>query len=588
MRRWMPIPIFLALALVPASVHAQTVMARVLDQETGGPVVGALVHLVDGAGTRVGNQLTDRLGRAMFADVSDGAYRVRVEMIGHETTSSQRFEVSTGSPVQLEVLIPSSAIALEGIEVSAGERCQVRPEEGLATARVWDEARKALEAASFTDRSDLYRYQTETYVRDLDRDGRVMLREERASRVAYLRVPFASLPAEELIRDGFLQPDESRSSVYYAPDAQVLLSDPFLDTHCLRLREGDDDAAGLIGVGFEPVPSRPRDVVDIRGVLWLDPATWELRWLEYRYVNIPPEADTGLVGGFVEFQRMDDGTWIVPEWWIRMPSLVRERDFSGNMRTRVDGYRQTGGRVTEVRSAGGEALMRGETAAIEGFVQDSLGVMPKQGVRVGVVGSSQMVFTDAEGQFTIGGLTDGVYRLRFVDDELESYGLEPDPVEQSATRGEVSTVYFRMPSVSELAFEACREEAAARRAALIERTGTPLEATPPASAALPEGTAMLAGRVVDASSGRALPGVTVQIRWENFRVRAVPGGGAIESDIIGFSPVTDERGYYRACGVPQDTRLRITLIRDGETVRADSVRVPAFTRAVSADLAWRP
>lgn len=588
MKRWFPIPLFLALALVPSAAHAQTVMARVLDQETGDPVVGALVHLIDGAGARVGNQLTDRLGRAMFADVSDGGYRVRVEMIGHETTSSQRFDVSTGAPVQLDVLLPSSAIALEGIEVSAGERCQVRPEEGLATARVWDEARKALEAASFTDRSNVYRYQTETYVRDLDRDGRVVLREEGASRVAYLRVPFSSLPAEDLIRDGFLQPDENGTNVYYAPDAQVLLSDAFLDTHCLRLRSGEDEAEGLIGVGFEPIPDRDRRVVDISGVLWLDPATSELRWLEYEYVNIPPEADTGLVGGYVEFQRMEDGTWIVPEWWIRMPSLVRDRDFSGNMRTRVDGYRQTGGRVTEVRSAGGESLMRGETAAIEGFVQDSLGVMPKQGVRVGIIGSSQMVFTDAEGRFTIGGLTDGVYRLRFVDDGLESYGLEPDPVEQSVTRGEVSTVYFRMPSVSELAFEVCREEAANRRAALIERTGTPLEARAPASAALPEGTAMLGGRVVDASNDRPLPGVTVHITWDDFRVAVVPGGGAIESDMLGLTVETDERGYYRACGVPQDTRLRATIVRDGEEFRADSVWVPAFTRALAADLTWQP
>jgi hypothetical protein len=588
MRRWIPMAMTAALTLAPASGDAQTVMARVLDQETGGPVTGALVHLLDGAGGPVRDQLTDRLGRAMFAGLSDGAYRVRVEMIGRETTSSQRFEVAAGSPVQLDVLLPSSAIALDGIEVSAGERCRVRPEEGLATARVWDEARKALEAASFTDRSNLYRYRTETYVRDLDRDGRVVLREEGSSRVAYLRVPFTSLPAEDLVRDGFLQAGEGRTSVYYAPDAQVLLSDPFLDTHCLRLREGEDEAEGLIGVGFEPVPSRDRDVVDIEGVLWLDPATSELRWLEYRYVNVPPEANTGLVGGFVEFRRMDEGTWIVPEWWIRMPLLVMDRDFSGNMRTRVDGYRQTGGRVTEVQSAGGEALMRGETAAIEGFVQDSLGIMPKQGVRVGVVGSSQMVFTDEEGRFTIGGLTDGVYRIRFVDDELESYGLEPDPIEQSATRGEVRSVYFRMPSVSELAFEACREEAAARRAALVERAGAPLDVTPPASSALPEGTAMLAGRVIDGSNGRALPGVTVRITWEDFRVRAVPGGGAIESDMMGFSPVTDERGYYRACGVPQDTRLRTTLVRNGEEVRGDSLWVPAFTRALAADLTWRP
>ncbi|NIQ58239.1 MAG: hypothetical protein GWM92_20825, partial [Gemmatimonadetes bacterium] len=49
---------------------------------------------------------------------------------------------------------------MEGLSVEAGERCRAGPDQGLATARVWDEARKALTAAAITQEEELYRYTT--------------------------------------------------------------------------------------------------------------------------------------------------------------------------------------------------------------------------------------------------------------------------------------------------------------------------------------------------------------------------------------------------------------------------------------------
>ncbi|MEX2466264.1 MAG: carboxypeptidase regulatory-like domain-containing protein, partial [Gemmatimonadota bacterium] len=406
----------------PVSLEAQTVLSRVVDAETGEPVAGALAYLIDREGETVRNVLTDQIGRAMFVNVPEGSYRIRIEMIGRQTTESEGFAVEGASTAQVEVRLPSSAIMLEGIAVSADERCRIRPEDGVTLSRVWDEARKALEAASYTDRSDVYRYSTEMYERDLDRNARLVLEEVRSTRAGFMRIPFESRPAEDLVEQGFVQtgPDGARN--YFAPDARVLLSDVFLDSHCLRLAEGEDEAEGLIGVAFEPTADRSRRVPDISGTLWLDPETAELRWLSYRYVNVLPEIATDLIGGRVEFRRMPDGTWIVPEWWIRMPRLVEEHTVTGDIRRRIGGYRQSGGRVLEVRDRGGDAFMRGESGTIEGFVQDSLGIVPLSGVRVGVVGSNQLVFTDEEGRFEITGLTDGTYEIRFVDTRLEEYG----------------------------------------------------------------------------------------------------------------------------------------------------------------------
>jgi len=553
------------------AASAQTVLARALDADSGQPISGALAYLVGADGATVRNALTDQIGRAMFVDVAAGEYRVRVEMIGRTTTTSAGFTAAPDAPARVDVRLPSSAIALEGIEVSADDRCSIRPEEGLNIARVWDEARKALEAASFTDRSDSYRYATETYERDMDREARVVERETSTTREGFMRVPYSSLPAEELLENGFVQPaGPGGRSTYYAPDAQVLLSDAFLDTHCLRLRSGEGEAEGLLGVGFEPSSDRSRRLPDIAGTLWLDPETAELEWLEYRYVNVLPGIATDLVGGRVDFQRMPDGTWIVPTWWIRMPRLVRENAPSGGTRTRIDGYRQVGGRVLEVRSSRGEAFLRGETGTVEGSVQDSLGVLPVAGVQVGVVGSNQTVFTDAEGRFRITGLTGGTYRIGFTHDRWEALGLEADPITREVTPGEVTNVLYRMPALSELIYAACRPG---------EAEDAPME-----------GTAMLAGRVMEPGGRRPVPELPVQVRWEEFRMS---GGGPRGRELTGaavhgFETLTDERGFYRVCGVPEERLLRVSVRVEDREIPVDSLRIPAYAGGQSLDLEWSP
>src|SRR5690606_26127429 len=221
---WLAFACLLACALGARPLEAQTVIARVLDDETNAPVVGALAHLVLPDGGVVRNTLTDELGRAIFTEVAAGSYRIRADMIGRRTRETEPFAVEAGPARQVELRLPAAAIVLEGIEVEAGERCRIRPEEGLAVGRVWDEARKALEAATYTDRAGVYRYRTTLYERDYDRDARAVLGERSREREAWLRVPFASLPAEDLVVGGFVRREEGGARMFYAPDAGVLLS----------------------------------------------------------------------------------------------------------------------------------------------------------------------------------------------------------------------------------------------------------------------------------------------------------------------------------------------------------------------------
>lgn len=525
-----------ALAL-PSLASAQTVLVRVIGDDGGRPMVGAVAYLVNASGQTVTNTLTDERGRALFVGMPSGMYTVRSEMIGKASAETEAFEIAEGTTVAKELMLESSAILLEGISVEADAgRCEVRPGgEGLLVAGVWEEARKALSAASITDQTGAYRYELMSYNRQLDAQTGTILTEEQERQQGYMTTPFESRPASDLVENGFVQRD-GRDFLYYAPDATVLLSDDFLDTHCFRVAENRNEQ-GLIGLGFEPTGDE-KSVPDIQGTMWLDPETAELQWLEFQYTYLDEEMTSDMVGGRVDFEKMPNGTWIVPEWWIRMPIMANQTGFDRRVRQYITQYHQTGGLVLDVREAGGRSLgQRAETGGIEGIVRDSLG-LPKRGVRIGVIGSNQEVYSNADGEFSITGLTDGRYQVRFVDAQLENLGYIPEPVERDVIRGEMTPLEFFTPSIGDVLFETCQG---------VER---PLQSV------------LLAGSVLDAS-GRPVQDAEVRVTWSGYS--AIGGGDItrpedISEDMNGYSTTTSATGFFRFCGVPPGTQLAVQAV----------------------------
>ena len=527
----------------PAS--AQTVLVQVVGSETSVPLVGAVAHLVSPAGEVLASRLSDRNGRVLFGGVEAGSYRVRAEMIGRATGESDVFGVVAGGSVPLVLRLQSRAIELAGVEVTADAGpCEIRPtEEGRLLADVWEEARKALSAAAVTDRQGIYRYSLVNFEQDLDADG-VILDEEQTQRQGYMRSPFGSRAIEELTQEGFV----SRSAAewtYYAPDAEALLSDPFLDTHCFRLVDGGPDQPGLVGLAFEPTGENEH-VPDISGTLWLARESVELRWLEYTYENLEPDVRPGDATGRVDFQRMPAGTWAVPKWWIRMPLVLVDVSRS-DRRRRITGYRRTGGRVLEVVEAGGRDLARGvSTGAIEGIVVDSLGV-PIRGVHVGWMGSPQTLVTNTEGRFNMVGLTEGTYRVRFMDPRLDSLGFEPPMITREVVGGISSYVEFHMPSPGDLLARVCEGET-------------------------PTGAGVVGGVVRDASTRRPIPEAAVRMRWSRLELNGVRTGLVDRESYTELQTTTDRNGVYRFCAVPRREELTIVagvagVDGPGETLR---------------------
>jgi hypothetical protein len=268
---------------------------------------------------------------------------------------------------------------LEAIVVRGGARCEVRPQEGRDAAVVWAEARKALQAAAAS--REAYRFGARTYVRRLDPHSRAVLADTSRTLQRTSGPLWVSVPVERLAEKGFMEL-EGDTAVFYAPDAAALLSDAFVDHHCVRVQAGE---AGLIGLAFEPVPGRR--VPDIRGTMWLDRATAELRRMEYQYTGLRGRRPSDEAGGTLDFRKLPDGAWIVSRWRIRVPLLAPDlpRAPSGLPgetprsltslaeadRWRTMGLREEGGEITSIATRAGVAIAAEPTRLVASVVADS-------------------------------------------------------------------------------------------------------------------------------------------------------------------------------------------------------------------------
>lgn len=539
---------FLAIgdALSPPQAEAQQeVRGVVRESGSGMPVEGAMVVLLAGDDALV-QVLTAANGSFRLAVPKPGRYRLRVDRIGYASTYLAAFDIAAGSTVDRSIETGVQPIELSALDVEGARRCEVRPAEGIATARVWEEARKALAAAAWTADRGLYRFAWTRFVRELSTSGRRILSEERTNRNRLTDRPFVSVDIDVLAREGFIQTVDGED-VYAAPDAAVLLSDAFLDTHCLGLDRREDDGVHLIGLRFRPI--RGRNVPEIEGVLWLEENGARLRSVEYVYVNLGQRLASGEAGGELHFRALPNGTWIVHEWHIRLPRLREERNASGEtVRTTLLGYTDEGAVVRQIARASGEVLDRTASAgAIRGVVVDSLG-QPAAGISVRIQGTVLSMVTGPDGGFTFTDLATGTWSVGASHPLLEAVGYDGvfHPVDVAGA--EVPGVRLRLPSVRQVVLERCR---------------TPHLALD---------SAALIGIVVDAAGAR-IAGAGVRAFWTDYRVTPRGATARVSQREHGIGIDTDARGVFALCGIPTQQTVRTSVSYAERTSDVWEVRV---------------
>jgi hypothetical protein len=340
----------LVLAVGTQSAAGQVVRGNLVDAVSGRPVPAGIVVLVDTSGVEQIRTLTDATGSFVARAHAPGVFRLRTLIVGFEGWESEPFSLARGQSVERQIALTFYRVELPELTVEAERTCVVRPEEGLAASALWNEVKKALAATRLSMERRKYRFRTRTSERQLDPYG-VVRGDTMYISPGYSSWPFASLPADRLSQLGFVQnaPD---GPVFYGPDAEVLVSDVFLDDHCFRVRL-DDDRRGYVGLAFEPVSGR--EVPEVEGVLWLDSVSVVLRRLEWSYLNVSRWARAGDPRGFVEFAALPDGAWFIRRWMLRAPVA---HVFVGRPDTLLYGVKVRESEVLDVLDRRGEPILR--------------------------------------------------------------------------------------------------------------------------------------------------------------------------------------------------------------------------------------
>jgi hypothetical protein len=319
----MPRPVFctcLALFIATPLVSGGQTVRGIVREQAGTPLVGVLMTLSldDKPESTVVSTLTNDLGAYSLRAPQPGRYRLGAKRIGVRRFESEAIDLSAAQGIERNVALEALAYRLPAVTVRSDPLCVRRADQAERVASLWDEARTALTATQLSLRDRLVRARIVHYIRDLDaRTLRLVAERMRRQSIGVVERPFVSLPGEVLSRVGYWRILPNDSIVYYAPDADVLLSSTFARDHCFGTAEGRGDRAGLTGMSFEP--ESERDVPDVRGIIWLDARTFELRLVEFRYSRLPSATGNRNIGGEVHFARLPSGAWIVERWFIRMP-----------------------------------------------------------------------------------------------------------------------------------------------------------------------------------------------------------------------------------------------------------------------------
>lgn len=534
-----------ALCATSAVARAQELRVRLVNEETGVPLSGVLVAAL-GADDAVGpTVLANGDGIAVVHVSGSGAHRLLIRRIGFAPVTTDSI-VAPAPGTTLDVVIPSHRITLTAVRVVGNPACSAQAASPSAGAEAaWTAVRDALEASALTRDQRLVTTEALRFQRQLRTDGTVdyadtTLRGRSGER------PFVAPAPAILERDGYFRQHDDGSENFFAPDEAVILSPGFTRRHCVSVfPDVHRDSTGTqIALAFVP---RARDTrAEIKGLIWIDSATSELRRVDFEYVRVPLPAPADSLGGSVEFRHLASGAWIVSAWTLRIPRW-RMVDQRRNY-VLLDGYVEVGGTASVVRDLAtpGPAVPR----VITGTVFDSVGNRPLGGAHVHLADLARSVTTDSLGAFRFDSVSAGVHTLWVDHAVLDSLGLFSLATSVDATPQVVSNVVLAVPSFATLWQRACGAAAA----------GT-------SAAAFVFGT-VNADSTVDVHAATA-----VTIAWPADSARGVTASR--------MTVASDSTGNYVACGVPGGAALTISA------THSSTATVPTAFRLAAGRIARR-
>lgn len=533
--------------LVSSFASAQTVRGVVVDAGSI-PVPGVLVRLIDSTSSISAAGLTNAQGEFRIDARAPGTYRLRTLRIGFRPSDSPPLVLAVGAERSQRIVLTGIPIGLDTVRVAGKSSCR-SVGDGSAYA-VWEQVNAAVSAAALTAAARSTFATTITYERTLEADARRVRTQSASVQSGYVKEPWLSRSPEQLRRDGYVVDGPDGSTIYYAPGLGVLLSPLFVEDHCFHVALERD----RIGLAFEPTPER-RKIADIRGTLWLDRKSAELRSIEYRYVNILSEQEAVARGG-AGFVRMANGAWTISRWDIRMPLVEQIVNLRGQAELRVSAVLVAGGELALARQ-GSDTLWARPPVSLSGVVIDSTTGRPVSGARVSLAGTELRDSTDDRGRFSIARVLLGEYTLEVRTRSLDSANASHQ-VPVSFTDS-TAAMTVRVPNAGQLVASLCGTKPLEWPGIIVGNLRVPVDSTPSRN-------------------------VQVTASWRQL---VMPQAGTNVNDVTRREQFvdtrTDSHGMFRFCGVPIDNPISITVAGD-TAVPPTVVRIPSGARFARAEL----
>lgn len=581
-----------ALSVLGVSLHAQSVQGTARYENTNRPVAGAVVQLLDSSRAVVARTLTSSGGVFVLRAPLAGRYELRVLRIGFQAyTKSLRIAQDTTVMLTLN----NSAWTLAQFKVEDSRQCRTRSDSARLTAQIWEEISKALLSTQITRENANYRFVAAHHRRLYD--GALSMRTiELTDRTSVGLSPWASFPPDSLARNGYAR-ERGDTMTFVAPDIDVLLSNSFANTHCVRLANYSPTAP-TITIEFEPLPSLRNS--DIKGRLTVNRQTRELSALDFQYTNLPFTTQNRLAGGHIEFRRLDDGAWITPQWIINAP--VPERvpvvapQTAGTFRAQSDlatqvrrtrrataFYQTSGADLREVysKSASDSTLIwKGATSTVDVTVQTD--DAPAVGALVQITGSAMAKNADAKGVARFESLFPGLYRVEATTADLQSLGVAPTIATVAVGEKSSHALLMNVRSLESAVRSVCRGAAVTANAAVL--TGTVLSNDAPVAGAkimvtwqTAPGTSVPKSALRPAAGGDAADttkGAQITVTLKN----AIP---------MVARATTDQNGRYAVCGVSTNSALSVVASANNQTTEVQ-LHIPAGVAVANRALVLRP
>jgi hypothetical protein len=572
-----------ALLLAAAPLMAQRVSGVVRDSASGRGLPGAVVILTSARDETLARTLSDADGRYSLP-LAPSAARLRVLRLGYRPRVRELPAAGTAGNLTLDVALFPVPTLLSAVSVIEQPSCP-RTDDGQAAMSLWEQSRAALLASVVAREAKPALVTNLTYERALRPNDSLVVYQRVRSRSGQSSRSFVAPRApEEMNRTGYIETGAAGLR-FDIPDADVLLDDSFAATHCFHVSRDDNEHVGEVGLSFEPAPHRDQ-LVDVRGVLWLDPNAPALRSLEFRYTHLDPAAIDAGAGGTIHFKTMSNGVVAISDWMVMLPALEESRGTRRSLAPGTNGSpqvrtrRQITKRVVQLSETGGVLLnakwpdsveWRAPMATIVGRVRTEGAGDPLSHTLITIAGTADSAVTDSSGRFEFPAMLPGRYAFQGTDTSFSFVATARSSAhDASIAPGGTATLDFTLPS---------RETVLAKACSAGDARSTSAASEPSAAGARDQ--SVLLGRVV-LPTGTPTAGLQLTGRWQADYV--LGAATAIRED--GGTMDLDASGRFMLCRVARLRPVMLQLSKAFTRLADTLVVVPGDSTFVSVE--WHP